>query len=207
MKKILFPLLTGLFLSVSSQAADKWVEGTHYQVLAKPATAKPEVMEFFSFWCPACYRFESLIGPMKEKLGKDVAFKKVHVNFMGATSPEVQDEATQAMMMGKALKREEAINRGIFNLIHVQRKPVTGLEDLKSLFIAEGVNPDKVDAVAKSFSVNSLTSRNKTTLAKYRSAVNSVPTFIVNGKYKATFTRDMNTDQIIELIVWLSQQK
>ena len=46
MKKV-FALLIGLFLlPLSVQAAD-FKEGTHYEVLQRRATEKPEVLEFF----------------------------------------------------------------------------------------------------------------------------------------------------------------
>jgi thiol:disulfide interchange protein DsbA len=34
-----------------------------------------------------------------------------------------------------------------------------------------------------------------------------VPNFIVNGKYQATFTRDMNQEEMIDLIMFLSSKK
>jgi thiol:disulfide interchange protein DsbA len=48
---------------------------------------------------------------------------------------------------------------------------------------------------------------NNRSIEKYREHLSSVPNFIVNGKYQATFTRDMNPDDMVDLIVFLSNKK
>ncbi len=208
MKRILVAL--GLSLMVSLQACaqvELWQEGKHYKVISETATAKPVVTEFFSFWCPACFNAEPLVAEIKKQLPEGVSFNKVHVNFMGSAGPDTQDAATKAMMIARALKQEDTLNAAIFNYIHRQRAIVANLDDLRNLFIVNGVEPEKFDKMAASFSINSLVNRNNKTLADFRAHVNGVPNFIVNGKFQATFTRDMTGDDIVNLIVWLSKQK
>lgn len=207
MKKILGLLLLPLLFSLQACAQEQWKEGEHYVVLAEEASAKPEVLEFFSYWCPHCYQFEPLVAQIKQKLGQDVTFSKVQVNFMGFTGPSVQDDATRAMMVARALDKEEQLTAAIFKYIHVQRSPITGLKDLQNLFIVNGVEPEEFDKLAKSFAVNSMFQKNNKSIDKYRKYLRGVPNFIVNGKFQANFTRDMNNDDIVNLIVWLSKQK
>ncbi|WP_026376317.1 thiol:disulfide interchange protein DsbA/DsbL [Aestuariibacter salexigens] len=207
MKKLFALLLLTLLLPLQACAQEQWQEGTHYEIISDEATAQPEVMEFFSFWCPACFRFEPLVGQIKQQLADDVKFTKVHVNFMGFTGPDVQDAATRAMMVARALKKEEAMNQAIFNYIHVQRSTITGLDDLRNIFIVAGVEPEDFDKMAKSFGINSQLQKNNKLIDDYRSHLRGVPNFIVNGKYQAKFTRDMTADDIVDLIVWLSKQK
>jgi thiol:disulfide interchange protein DsbA len=61
--------------------------------------------------------------------------------------------------------------------------------------------------MANSFGVNSMLQKNNKTIQQYRKNLSSVPSFIVNGKFKATFTRDMTPDDMVDLIVWLTKQK
>lgn len=206
MKKLFSIVLIALLLPLSVSAADQWQEGKHYTVISDEATAKPEVKEFFSFWCPACYRFEPVVKSIKEGIDADVKFTKVHVNFMQFAGPDVQDDATKAMIIARAMKKETELNGAIFNYIHQQRSTVTGLTDLRSVFIINGVEADEFDKMAKSFSVKSLVNKNNKEIATYRKHLNGVPNFIVNGKYQATFSRDMTTDDIVNLIVWLTKQ-
>jgi thiol:disulfide interchange protein DsbA len=58
-----------------------------------------------------------------------------------------------------------------------------------------------------SFGVNSQLQMNNKTIETYRKYVTSVPNFVVNGKYQATFTRDMDQDEMVDLIIFLSNKK
>ncbi|MBU3004689.1 thiol:disulfide interchange protein DsbA/DsbL [Paraglaciecola arctica] len=207
MKKILLFLSVMLLLPLQACAQEKWREGTHFKVIAEQATEKKEVLEFFSFWCPHCFNFEPLVKTIKTKLADDVEFKKVHVNFMGFTSAAIQDDATKAMMVARELKRSDELNAAIFKYIHVSRSSVSGINDLKNIFVVNGVEPKDFDKMMSSFGVNSRLKMNNKEIQAYRKHVRSVPTFIVNGKYQATFTRDMNQEDMIDLIVYLSNKK
>ncbi|MFC3094336.1 thiol:disulfide interchange protein DsbA/DsbL [Alteromonas sediminis] len=206
MKKLCTLFILAFLLPLQAFAVEQWEEGKHYTVLDKPATEKPEIREYFSFWCPACFGVEPLIAQIKEKMPEDVSFNKVHVNFMRFTTPEIQDAATRAMVIARAVKQEDKLNAAIFNAIHRQRTSITGLDDLRSIFIANGVDAAEFDKLAASFGVNSMLKKNNMQINDYRNYINGVPNFIVNGKYQAQFTRNMTTDDIINLLVWLSQQ-
>lgn len=200
-------MTVSLLLPIQANAqVELWQEGKHYKVISDTKTAKPEVTEFFSFWCPACYRAEPLVKQIKSQLPEGVAFNKVHVNFMGMAGPQAQNDATMAMQIGRALKQEEAMNGAIFDYIHRQRSVINGLSDLRSIFVVNGVDGAQFDKMAKSFSVRSLVKRNNDKLAEFREHVSGVPNFIINGKYQATFTRDMNVQQMIDLVLWLTKQ-
>ena len=206
MKRLFLVLFVAILFPLQACAQMKWSEGTHYEIISDTATAKPEVKEFFSFWCPACYSFEPLVAQIKAGLAEDVKFTKVHVNFMRFTGPDIQDDATRAMVIARLLKQEDKLNQAIFNYIHQQRATITGIDDLRSLFIVNGVEAERFDKLAKSFGINSMVKKNNKDIATYREFVSGVPNFIVNGKYQAKFTRDMTSDDVVELITWLSTQ-
>lgn len=206
MKRFFFGLFIAFMLPLQVSAQVKWVEGTHYEIISETATTKPEVKEFFSFWCPACYAFEPLVAEIKNGLSDDVKFTKVHVNFMRFTGPDIQDDATKAMSIARLLKDEERLNKAIFNYIHQQRATVTGISDLRSVFVVNGVEPERFDKLAKSFGINSMVNKNNKEVSDFREHLTGVPNFIVNGKYQAKFTRDMTSDDIVNLIVWLTTQ-
>jgi thiol:disulfide interchange protein DsbA len=207
MKNILLLLSLALLLPLQACAQEKWREGTHYKVINDQATEKKEVLEFFSFWCPHCFNFEPIVKNMKTKLAEDVEFKKVHVNFMGFTSTTIQDDATKAMMVARELKKADELNEAIFKYIHESRSAITGIKDLKNIFVVNGVEPEEFDKMISSFGVKSRLNMNNKTIQEYKKYVSSVPNFIVNGKYQATFTRDMNSDEMVDLIVFLSNKK
>ncbi len=206
MKKLLVALSLCLFMPLQACAQELWKEGEHYAVINDTATAEPEVIEFFSFWCGHCYNFEPLVKQMKSKFDPNVDFQKVHVNFMGFTGPDTQNAATRAMMIARAMKQDEKMVAAIFNYIHVQRSAITNLNDLRNIFIVNGADEKEFDKLAKSFAVNSMFQKNNKTIEQYRRFIKGVPAFIVNGKYQANFTRDMGPDDMVDLVVWLSKQ-
>ena len=207
MKKILLLLSLALLAPLQACAQEKWREGTHYNVISEQATEKKEVLEFFSFWCPHCFNSEPLVKAIKTKLADDVEFKKIHVNFMGFTSTAIQDDATKAMMVARELNKADELNQAIFKYIHVSRSAITGLSDLKNIFVVNGVEPEEFDKMITSFGVKSRLNMNNASVKNYREHVTSVPNFIINGKYQATFTRDMKLDEMVDLIVFLSNKR
>ena len=86
MKKILF--LLGALFSFNAFAANL-EEGKQYIQVGQTASAQPEVIEFFSFYCPHCYAFEMeyhIPKQVAESLPKGTEFKQYHVNFLGRQS-------------------------------------------------------------------------------------------------------------------------
>lgn len=185
----------------------RWIEDIHYNVVAEQATEQQQVVEFFSFWCPACYRFESVVTRIKSQLSDGIAFQKVHVNFMGFTSKEIQEQVTKAMLVGRALGQEELMNAAIFGHIHEQKQKIEGINDLEQLFVSYDIAKTDFNNILNSDNLNSAFASNNAEIAKFKSHLNGVPNIIVNGKYQAIFTRDMTIQDIVELINWLSQQK
>lgn len=207
MKKIIGLVLVSLAISFNTMAQELWKEDVHYKVVSQEASDKREIVEFFSLWCPHCYNFEPLVAQLKKQIPSEVEFKKVHVNFMRSPSRDVQDDATRAMLVGRTLNKEEEIVAAIFNHIHVQNKVISGLDNMKGMLAGVGVSEAEFEKQAKGFGINSLLNRNNGLIKKYQRHLTGVPNFIVNGKYQALFTRGMSPDEMIALIIWLSEQK
>jgi len=192
-----------LLASCHSLAQVKWQENTHYKVIAEKVSARPKVQEVFSYWCPACNAFESIVPQIKKALPADVPFEKIHVNFNGSTTKQTQNDATAVMLSAKALKTDVQFNKSLFNTIHQQRKPITSKSDILDVYARTGADVEKLEKMMTSFGIRSQVAKND----KIARSVRSVPTIIVNEKYQAMFTRDMTPDQSVELISWLATQK
>ena len=84
MKKI-WLALAGLVLAFSASAA-QYEDGKQYTTLEKPVAGAPQVLEFFSFFCPHCYQFEEVLhisDNVKKKLPEGVKMTKYHVICQG----------------------------------------------------------------------------------------------------------------------------
>ena len=179
-------LLAVLLPLAATSVAATYEEGVHYDVVSDRATRKPEVKEFFSFYCPACNNMEPLLAEIKPKLDKNVKFKKSHVDFVGVRDPEHQTMISQALATAEVLPQKDKIISAMFDHIHAKRARFNELADVKDVFLAQGVDGDKFDKLFESFSVRTLSSKMKRDqdYFKGKGALRGVPTFIVNGKYK-----------------------
>ena len=81
------------------------------------------------------------------------------------------------------------------------------MKDLRNIFVINGVDGEKFDSLVKSYGLQSQLARNNKAIEDYRNVVRSVPTFIVNGKYKVQFTRDMTEQDRLDLINFLAAKK
>ena len=196
-------LMALLLVPTLALAQSQWQEGTHYTVVGDKASSNKQVVEVFSYWCPGCYNFESIMKEMKAKLPADVKLIKANVNFLPAASTQAQDDATLAMLAARAMKAEEQFNDALFDAIHRERKTVNGMADILAIFAAAGGDSAKMEKLTKSFGIKGQVNRNN----QISQGVRRVPTITVNGKYQPIFGRNMTPDQYLELVEWLSEQK
>ncbi|AWX14296.1 thiol:disulfide interchange protein [Mergibacter septicus] len=179
MKKLLLILFT-LFFSVNlAQAnATTFSEGKDYFVLNQPQSPQKEVIEFFSFYCPHCYDFETLYKiPQKIRaaLPEGASFKQYQVSFIG---PEGED-LTRAWAVAMALGVEDKVRDALFEGAH--KNVFTSMNDIRQVFIQQGVSAKDFDSAVNSFAVNGLIKKQQNLLKKYN--VRGVPDVYVNGRY------------------------
>ena len=184
MKKIV-SLLLALYLPFMAVAAD-YKEGKQYTKVAEKASNKTEVREYFSFYCPHCFRFEPFFATLKKQLPEGVKFERNHVDFLRFTTPEIQYMLTKALVVAQQLKMEEKLVGALFNYIHVQKATISSEKDIRNIYVLQGVDGEAFDKLMKSFSVNSQTKqmkKNQDEMTRKR-ALTGVPAIIVNGKYR-----------------------
>lgn len=188
------------------EAPVPWEEGTHFAVLDHEATASPEIKEFFSFYCPHCFSFEPFVQEMKRRFGDSIPVDKVHVDFMGFTSKEIQQQVSMAMLAVRHLGKEEQINQAIFNHIHIERKALDTPAQLSQLLAANGITEQDFNSALADSVVGESIQEHTQKFETYRPDISSVPTFVVNGKYKVLFGANLNADELLDLIEWLAKQ-
>jgi len=184
--KFLTGLLFAAFLAPIAAVAVDYQEGVHYEVISDRATKKPEIKEFFSFYCPACNNFEKVVHDLKPLLPKDIEFKKSHVDFMGGRTTENQQMLSQALATAEVVPQKDKVIAALFNHYHGKHNKFNDVQDVKDIFVAQGVDADKFDKLFSGFAVRTKAAKMKRDqdFFKEKGALNSVPTFIVNGQYK-----------------------
>ena len=197
MFKKFFTLISAVLFSVSVHAA-QFKEGDHYKVLDLPKSSTPLVTEFYSFYCPACNRFEPMIQELKKNLPDNAKFQKNHVSFMGGSMGESMSKAyATAVVLGV----EDKITPVLFARIHDMQKPPRNDAELRQIFIDEGVKAEDFDGAFNSFAVNSMVNRyNK---AFQDSDLTGVPAVVVNNKYVVQTGKIRSTDEYFQLVNFL----
>ena len=188
-KAVLMAATLGLAANAS---AAQYEEGKHYETIDARASKKPEVKEFFSFYCPHCNNFEPVVKELKTLLKDGVKFKKSHVDFSGPRDPEIQTILSQGYATDNVLPQKDALVAAVFNHIHGKRARINELADMKDIFVSQGVSAEDFDKYYNSFSVRTMASKMKRDQEYYqqKGALKGVPTFIVNGKYRVILGAD-----------------
>ncbi|WP_354622920.1 thiol:disulfide interchange protein DsbA/DsbL [Psychromonas sp. MME2] len=200
MKHIFAFFLALILLPLTAQAAE-FKEGTHYEVIKQTTTEKPEVMEFFSFYCPHCFQFEPLITMLKKDLPANVEVKKNHVDFLGK---EMGPLLTRAYAAAEMLQVEDKVAEIFFDQLHTQRKAINGENDVLSAFEKAGVSKEEAKAALASFPVSGLASQMKRNTEEFQ--IRGVPTVIVNGKYKVNTGSVRSNEEFIALVSFLTKK-
>lgn len=200
MKKVLL-MAAALLLAPMAAHAEKYVEGVNYTVINDlPGSAKPEITEYFSFFCGHCYNFaKSALPIVKETLPEGVKFNQSHVEFIGR---EMGVEMSRAFAIAHLLKVEDKIEPALFSAIHDKKQRFTNQNDIRLLFIANGISGEDFDKAANSFMVNSQ-------LAKMRkdaqtAQISGVPTLVVNGKYRVENKGIKSYEELLDIAYYLS---
>lgn len=185
MKKWLVAAAAAVLLPLSAVASNFQV-GKHYEVIAEQRTAKPEVKEYFSFFCGGCYAFEPIAQRLAQSLPDGVEFKKFHVDFIRAASPEIQNALARAYVVAKNLGKGDQVSTAIFNQIHRSRVPFRSEDDIRNLVLINDIDGETYDKAMRSFGVRGAVNqmmKEQQELSERR-VLTGVPMLVVNGKYK-----------------------
>jgi thiol:disulfide interchange protein DsbA len=182
--------LAGMFLAFSVSAAD-FTDGKQYITLDKSVAGAPQVLEFFSFYCPHCYQFEDVLhvsDNVKKKLPEDVKLVKYHVEFLGPLGKQI----TQAWAVAMALGVEDKITVPMFEAVQ-KSQTVQNEADIRKVFVDAGIPGEEYDAALNSFVVKSLVAQQEKAAADFQ--LRGVPAMYVDGKYMLN-TQGMDTSDL-----------
>jgi protein dithiol oxidoreductase (disulfide-forming) len=216
MSRVAALILSTLLLAPASYARS-FVEGTDYILLA-PAQAttvpagKVEVMEVFSYGCPACNSFQPVMSALKRALPANAQLVLLPAAFNPAEDwPMFQRAYFAAQFLGIA----ERTHQGIFDAVwktgelaisdpstHRLKNPLPTIEDAARVYARlAGVKPETFVATANSFSVDMKMRAADAEMTAMQ--VESTPTLVVNGKYRVNRDALTSNDELIELVKYL----
>jgi thiol:disulfide interchange protein DsbA len=190
--------------ALAEEAAQNWVEGTHYELITPAVrTADPariEVAEFFWYGCGHCYTFEPMLEAWRKSLPEDV-------NFRG--SPAIWNDKMElharAYYTAEALGVLDTMHPVIFQAMNVDRKPLSSQADIAKLFAANGVSAEDFNKAFDSFGV---TSQARQANSRARAAkITGTPALMVNGKYHVSTRKAGGQADMLKIAEFLIEKE
>lgn len=155
-----------------------------------------EVVEFFWFACPFCWRLEPRLKEWKAQLDPaQVTFKQVHVGFA--------DDGQQRLFATLQVLNRPDLASKVFDAIHIQKKAIRSESDaLRFLETESGLPKEAVNTAWRSAAAADIVQASNAQVAAL--AVKSVPSFVVDGRFLATpQLASGNNARLIQIVNYL----
>jgi len=195
-----------------------FVEGKQYQRIepAQPTvtnSGKIEVVEVFSYGCPACNAFHDWMDKLAAAMPKAATVVYLPASFVPQENwPALQRVYYTAQALGVDAKGHDAMydavwksgELGMMDLRSERPKPQAAwptMDDFAKFYTQYGAKADEFIATANSFSINTKMKRADELIKAY--GVESTPTIVVNGKYRFSPKDAGSYEQTIKLTQFL----
>ena len=194
------PLVLGtvLLLSTFYAQAREYKPGVDYEIKETKLTEKPEIREFFSFFCSHCYEVEQMFTPLNKEF---VNKAEVVYNPVWQIGGELGKRTQSAYAVAKKLGKENEIRALLFKRIKQTEGHLQANDDFAYIFDIVGVNAKSYRDELKTAEVKTLISNYNQKIADY--GLNSVPQIIVNGKYLINLSNVQDQNDYKNLVSYL----
>ncbi|MDE2219431.1 MAG: thiol:disulfide interchange protein DsbA/DsbL [Gammaproteobacteria bacterium] len=215
-------MLTLLLAAAGGVQADPlWTEGTQYFLVSPPqptavAAGKVEVVEIFSYACPACNHFYPVIDRLKAALPTGVQWRFLPASW----HPEEDWKVFQrAYFAASSLGIADRLHDRIFDAVWKSgelatmeagggrlKSPLPSLADVAQYYeqLAK-LEPGTFLEAAHSFSVDAQMREADAQIIAYQA--DSTPSLIINGKYRLTPRSAGGDEEFIALAKWLVEKE
>ena len=210
-----------IVLAPLTQAAPTFTEGTSFDVITPAqrttvAAGKVEVMEVFSFGCPACNRFQPIIEALQQNLPANAQLVFLPASFLPAEDWVVFQ---RAFFAAQALGIETRTHQAMFDAIwetgelqtidsdtHRLRNPLPTIEDVAKCYARlTGIKADVFLATARSPAVDAKMQAADAQITAMR--VPATPGIVVNGKYRINMDSLQNQLDLFNLVSYLVEKE
>lgn len=194
-----------------------WVEGRDYQRIepAQPKltnTDKIEVVEVFSYGCPACNAYHGTMNALVKAMPSNVVVTFLPASFMPQENwVTLQRAYLTAQVLGVAARANDAMYAAVWDTHELSaensggglkpRDALPTIADMARVYAKFDVDPKEFVATASSFAINTKMKRADELVRAY--GVEGTPTLIIDGKYRVSPLKLGNLSKSIALTQWL----
>jgi protein dithiol oxidoreductase (disulfide-forming) len=188
-----------------------WQEGVNYtRIVPAQPTVVPagqvEVLEFFWYACPHCNAIDPLVESWKKTKPAYISFSRVHVLWN-----ESHRSLARLYYTLDSLGKLDQLHGEVFKEIHANGNPLVAAdaaesERLQTAFVKKfGISESDFQKAYHSFDVDNALQKADVLVQRYR--VDSVPKFVVNGKFVSDVSMAGSPERVISLIGDLAAQE
>ena len=188
-----------------------WQEGVNYtRIVPAQPTVVPagqvEVLEFFWYACPHCNAIDPLVESWKKTKPAYISFSRVHVLWN-----ESHRSLARLYYTLDSLGKLDQLHGEVFKEIHANGNPLVAAdaaesERLQTAFVKKfGISESDFRKAYHSFDVDNALQKADVLVQRYR--VDSVPKFVVNGKFVSDVAMAGSPERLISLIGDLAAQE
>ena len=189
----LVPIVLTLVFSGFTMAADSSQKYVQISNQKQTESDKVVIYEFFWYGCPHCYNLEPTINDIESNLDKDTILVKVPVALRD--SWELHAKAYYALQQ---MKLDDNLHEKIFTEIHVNSNRLDTKEKLANFIKEEGYDADKFLKILDSFGTEIRIKKASRLANQYQ--IKSVPTLVINGKYKTSGSHVSSYQELYDVV-------
>ena len=178
--------------------AKDYKEGVDYQVRGNIKSEKPEIREFFSFFCGHCFMMQEQFQKVREHFKGKADFVMNPVYALGG---DLGVYSETAYAVAKVSGVDEVFSKELFNAIHVDNQDPQNLDFFIEKLEQVGVPSDKAMQSYNSFVVKGMVA-NWDHMVEY-AQIEAVPELMVNGKYVVNMDDINNVQDLNNVIEYL----
>ena len=189
----LIPIVATLVFSGFTMAADSSQKYVQISEQVQTESDKIVIYEFFWYGCPHCYNIEPTMDNIEANLDKDTILIKVPVALRD--SWELHAKAYYALQQ---MKLDDNLHEKVFAEIHINSNRLDTKEKLAYFIKEEGYDAVKFLNILDSFGTEIRVKKASRLANQYQ--IKSVPTLIINGKYKTSGSHVSSYEELYDVV-------
>ena len=174
----------------SSDTTQKYIQISNQK---QTESDKIIIYEFFWYGCPHCYNLEPTMDRIESNLEKDTILVKVPVALR-----DTWESHAKAYYALQQMKLDDNLHKKIFTEIHINSNRLDTKEKLTQFIEDEGYNSKRFSEIFDSFGTDLRVKKASRLANQYQ--ITSVPTLIINGKYKTSGSLVSSYEELYDVV-------
>mgnify|MGYP001381020009 FL=1 len=167
----------------------------YIQISNQKQTESDKIVIYVFFWygCPHRYNLEPTMDRIESSLGKDTILIKIPVALRDTW--EAHAKAYYALQQ---MKLDDDLHEKVFTEIHINNNRLDTKEKLEQFIQEEGFNSKRFSEIFDSFGTDLRVKKASRLANQYQ--ITSVPTLIINGKYKTSGSLVSSYEELYDVV-------